>query len=210
MMISGGFDPIHKGHIRYIQGAQRHGDVFVALNSDDWLRRKKGYVFMCWEERAEILQALGLQVLSVDDQDGTVCQAIKKYRPDAFAKGGDRGLTNTPEVTLCHKLGIELLWDVGGGKVSSSSELVSRQWGFYEVLHESDFKVKILTLNPGGKTSLQRHAKRNEHWVFPQTNEYQFIPVGETHQLVNQTDRPIRVVEIQTGSYFGEDDIERL
>ncbi len=126
VMVSGGFDPIHAGHVRMILAAAEYGDVIVVANSDSWLERKKGYVFMPWKERAEILDAIkGVVLVSeVDDEDGTVCEAIRRIKPDYFANGGDRKSTNTPEKTLCDSLGIELLWEIGGDKIQSSSELV--------------------------------------------------------------------------------------
>ena len=127
IMVSGGFDPIHIGHVRMILEAAQHGDVIVVANSDDWLMRKKGYIFMPWEERAEIISSIRgvLRVEQVDDSDNTVCEAIERCRPDVFANGGDRKGDNTPEVALCDKLGIDLMWNVGGGKIQSSSDLVA-------------------------------------------------------------------------------------
>lgn len=127
IMVSGGFDPIHIGHVRMILEASEHGDVVVVANSDDWLMRKKGYVFMSWEERAEIIRSIKgvIRVERVDDSDNSVCEAIERCRPDAFANGGDRKGNNTPEVALCESLGIDLVWNVGGGKIQSSSDLVS-------------------------------------------------------------------------------------
>ena len=126
VMVSGGFDPIHVGHVRMIQEAAKHGDVVVVANSDAWLERKKGYVFMPWEERAEIILSMRgvLDVLPVDDSDGTVCDALRRYSPSYFANGGDRKQNNTPEMNVCEELGIEMLWEVGGGKIQSSSDLV--------------------------------------------------------------------------------------
>lgn len=128
-MVSGGFDPVHVGHIRMIQDASRWGTVIVAINSDDWLIRKKGYVFMPWKQRAEIIGNIkGVTlVTNVDDFDGTVCSAIQKHKPDAFANGGDRRKNNTPEMDLCDELGIQMLWGVGGSdKPQSSSWLVNK------------------------------------------------------------------------------------
>jgi len=124
--VSGGFDPVHVGHVRMILEAAEVGDVIVIANSDEWLMRKKGYVFMPWEERAEILASIRgvLKVVPVDDRDGSVCQALFLEKPDFFANGGDRKLNNTPEMDVCSELGIGLLWEVGGGKIQSSSELV--------------------------------------------------------------------------------------
>ena len=126
IMVSGGFDPIHVGHVRMILEAAKHGEVIVVANSDDWLMRKKGYVFMPWEERAEIIESIRgvVRVEHVDDSDNTVCEAISRCRPDAFANGGDRKGDNTPEVALCNELNIELMWNIGGGKIQSSSDLV--------------------------------------------------------------------------------------
>ena len=126
VMVSGGCDPIHVGHVRMIQEAAKHGDVIVVANSDAWLERKKGYVFMPWEERAEIILSMRgvLDVLPVDDSDGTVCDALRRYNPGYFANGGDRKQNNTPEMDVCEELGIEMLWEVGGGKIQSSSDLV--------------------------------------------------------------------------------------
>ena len=129
IMVSGGFDPVHIGHIRMILDASQYGDVIVVANSDDWLFRKKGFVFMTFEERAEILASIKgvIKVTGVDDHDGTVCKAISTEKPDYFANGGDRKKHNTPEQALCELLGVEMLWGVGGDdKVNSSSALVQR------------------------------------------------------------------------------------
>tara|TARA_R110000823_G_scaffold180178_1_gene312511 strand:+ start:75 stop:491 length:417 start_codon:yes stop_codon:yes gene_type:complete len=128
-MVSGGFDPVHIGHIRMIVEASEHGDVIVVANSDDWLFRKKGFVFMEFGERAEILASIKgvVKVSGVDDSDNTVCEAIHRLKPDYFANGGDRGRNNTPEQTLCDEIGVEMLWGIGGeNKANSSSTLVER------------------------------------------------------------------------------------
>tara|TARA_A100001391_G_scaffold102453_1_gene68172 strand:- start:473 stop:892 length:420 start_codon:yes stop_codon:yes gene_type:complete len=126
VMVSGGFDPIHIGHVRMIREAATVGNVIVVINSDAWLRRKKGYVFMPWEQRAEIIEALAgvSAVHEVDDEDGTVCEALRRLRPTYFANGGDRFQSNTPEGEVCRELNIEMLFGVGGGKIQSSSRLV--------------------------------------------------------------------------------------
>ena len=129
VMVSGGFDPVHVGHIRMILDASQYGDVIVIANTDNWLFRKKGFVFMEYDRRAEILNAIKGVVLvdSVDDTDGTVCEAIERLKPTYFANGGDRGKSNTPEQDVCEKLGIELLWGIGGDyKADASSDLVNR------------------------------------------------------------------------------------
>lgn len=133
--VSGGFDPVHVGHIRMIREASNHGDVVVIANSDEWLQRKKGYVFMPFEERQEILASVAgvVDVVKALDDDDTVCESLKVLKPDVFANGGDRKGDNVPEVALCSSLGIEMVWNCGGGKIQSSSELVEASRG-----HEKD------------------------------------------------------------------------
>ena len=125
--VSGGFDPVHIGHLRMIQEASKFGNVIIIVNSDDWLMRKKGYIFMPYEERCEILEGFAAtnSTTYVDDSDNTVCEALRRIKPDYFANGGDRKTNNTPEMDVCEELGIEMLWGVGGGKIQSSSTLVS-------------------------------------------------------------------------------------
>lgn len=129
VLVSGGFDPIHIGHIRLIEAAYGWGDVYVALNSDDWLMRKKGYIFMPYEERAEILKALSYVawVIQVDDADDTVAAAIRELQPHYFANGGDRVAPNPIEAAACKAVNCRQLWNVGGDKIQSSSWLVKRR-----------------------------------------------------------------------------------
>lgn len=124
--VSGGFSVLHRGHLSLLFGAKVHGDVTVILNSDAWLKRKYGKVIMPWEMRASILMATGYvhEVVRVKDADGTVCEALRRIRPDSFANGGDRTKGNTPEMALCAELGIKPVFNVGGGKVASSSEML--------------------------------------------------------------------------------------
>lgn len=128
VMVSGGFDPIHPGHVRMIRESSLRGDVIVALNSDEWLKRKKGYVFMSFAQRKEVLESIvGVnRVVSFNDEDETAIEAIVRHVPDYFANGGDRTNENTPEEAICRKLGVTMLWNVGGGKVASSSDLVAK------------------------------------------------------------------------------------
>lgn len=129
--VSGGFDPLHIGHVRMIRYAAQMGHVLVIVNNDHWLRTKKGFVFMPEAERVEIMRALdGVDRVVLtehvsDDPDRSVCRALRRYRPNVFCNGGDRGVGNTPEIDVCRELAIDMHWAVGGAKVQSSSALVA-------------------------------------------------------------------------------------
>ncbi|KKR45752.1 MAG: Glycerol-3-phosphate cytidylyltransferase [Parcubacteria group bacterium GW2011_GWC1_40_13] len=111
--VSGGFDPIHIGHVRMIREAKKLGDkLVVIMNNDNWLKHKKGYAFMSENERKEILEAI---------------KGVDEVRPDIFAKGGDRHIGNIPEVAVCEEIGCKIVSDIGdGGKVQSSSWLLKK------------------------------------------------------------------------------------
>lgn len=128
VLVSGGFDPAHIGHLSLLIEAKRYGMVYVALNSDAWLIRKKGYVFMPYVERELMLKALRMVsgVVSVDDEDDTVAAAIRIVRPDYFINGGDRTEPNPIEHAACLAVGCTEIFNAGGGKIQSSSELVRR------------------------------------------------------------------------------------
>ena len=116
--VSGGFDPVHVGHLRMMQEAAAFGSVIVIVNSDAWLMRKKGYIFMPFSERCEIIQGFECvaATVPVNDADNTVCEALRRLKPNYFANGGDRRTDNTPEMDLCATYEIQLLWGVGGVK----------------------------------------------------------------------------------------------
>lgn len=134
--ISGGFDPVHIGHVRMINEAKKLGHtLIVILNNDHWLVKKKGFAFMPEQERKEVIEgfrAVDKVVLTKhgshhvpDETDMSVCHMLEELRPDIFANGGDRFHNNVPEVAVCNALGITMVFNVGvGGKVQSSSELV--------------------------------------------------------------------------------------
>ena len=129
---SGGFDPLHVGHVRCILGTtdkadQDGGYVIVIVNGDGFLERKKGGAFMPEEERAEIIVGLrGVDAALIwDDGSQTVVGAIEKLKPDYFTKGGDRAAPeDIPEWEICQEVGCKVLFNVGGGKVQSSSWLL--------------------------------------------------------------------------------------
>ena len=129
--VSGGFDPVHKGHILHFREAKSLGDhLLVILHSDQWLIDKKGFVFMPYEERKAILESIKYvdEVVPAVDDDPSVCKSLEYYKPDVFAKGGDRIEGNLPqrELDVCRKHGIKIVYGVGGKKIQSSSELARK------------------------------------------------------------------------------------
>jgi len=181
VVVSGGFDPIHSGHIELLHRAKALGDyLIVGVNSDDWLTRKKGRPFMRWNDRAGIIYNLKMvdEVYHINDEDGTACDVIQYAQtkfPSSeiiFANGGDRTQDNIPEMKM---RGVKFVFGVGGDyKMNSSSWILDqwthpktyRTWGYYRVLHEiPGMKVKELTVDPGAALSMQRHSGRNEFWI---------------------------------------------
>ncbi|MBL8158394.1 adenylyltransferase/cytidyltransferase family protein [bacterium] len=185
--VSGGFDPIHIGHVRMMQAARKLGDrLLVILNNDHWLRDKKGFAFMPQKEKVELLKSFPFvdKVVLTDhkpgDQDRSVSRTLRKVKPHIFANGGDRGKGNTPEMDVCKDLGITMRFNVGkGGKVQSSSWMINassrevrrsvRPWGeFYGWDSGQGWYLKTLYVNPNSRLSLQYHHHRSERWVLVQ------------------------------------------
>ena len=181
VLITGGFDPLHAGHISYINAAKKLGDTLVVgVNSDDWLRRKKGREFMPSSERVNIIQNLKAvdHCILFNDTENHAIEAIRNvklmYPGDhiIFANGGDRTAENIPEMSEPR---VEFVFGVGGeDKKNSSSWILQewkapktlRPWGYYRVLHEvPGMKVKELTVDPGKSLSMQRHHLRAEYWI---------------------------------------------
>ena len=134
VVVSGGFDPLHVGHVRMFEKAKKLGDeLVVILNNDNWICKKKGHVFMPQKERKELIEALRcvdrvvLTTHPPKSKDMSVCAALKKIKPDIFANGGDRTRKNIPEVPLCKAMGCKMVFNIGqGGKVQSSSWLLAK------------------------------------------------------------------------------------
>ena len=183
VLITGGFDPIHSGHIAYIQAAKKLGDILVVgVNTDAWLTRKKGAAFMPLSERATILRnIIDVDfVIDFDDTDGSAKHAIwmvrQSYPQDhiIFANGGDRTQENIPEMDAADE-NVSFVFGVGGENKKNSSSWIlqewkapktERQWGYYRVLHEvPGMKVKELTVDPGKSLSMQKHKLRSEYWI---------------------------------------------
>jgi cytidyltransferase-like protein len=183
VLVTGGFDPLHSGHISYFKSAKALGDILVVgINSDSWLERKKGRAFMPSTERVAIIENLKMvdHCLLFNDNDGSAKEAIhnvrKLYPNDRiiFANGGDRTATNIPEFDIVDD-NLIFKFGVGGeNKLNSSSWILEewkspkteRPWGYYRVLHEvPGMKVKELTVDPGKFLSMQRHNYRSEYWI---------------------------------------------
>jgi D-beta-D-heptose 7-phosphate kinase/D-beta-D-heptose 1-phosphate adenosyltransferase len=247
VLVTGGFDPLHSGHIEYFKAAKQLGNLLiVGINSDAWLTRKKGRAFMPAVERKAIIENLHQvhKVIEFDDTDNSAVDAIKKVKElfprdkIIFANGGDRTKDNIPEMVFED---VEFVFGVGGtNKANSSSWILdewrapktSRAWGYYRVLHEvsNHVKLKELTVNPKTCLSMQRHQDRAEHWfvaegtatvysidrssdmdILGEYTQHQHIHINRTqwHKLCNETDQPLRVIEIQYGENCVEEDIER-
>ena len=255
-LVTGGFDPIHSGHIEYLKEAKKICDfLIVGINSDEWLLNKKGYSFMPWDERKNIIINLSIvdQVISFDDNDNSASNAISKSleisQKVIFANGGDRKEGNIPElVAFQNNPNVEFIYGIGGSnKMNSSSDItknfiknyeankknnsynnilkIDAPWGSHDTIVDSpEYKLKQLFVNPGAKLSLQYHHHRSEHWVVVEgiatikkgiesfrlkKNESTFIPINKKHKISNQTTKTLKIVEVQCGSYVGEDDIIR-
>jgi len=247
VLVTGGFDPLHSGHIEYFKAAAALGDkLVVGVNSDAWLERKKGRAFMPSTERVPIIQNLNMvdHCILFNDNDNTAIEAIKNVKamyPDAqiiFANGGDRTANNIPEMVFND---VTFVFGVGGEDKKNSSSWIlkewkapktERVWGYYRVLHEDgkEVKVKELTVDPGKILSMQRHQSRSEFWfvssgvatvyTINRSTDYELLGTFKTHQglhigkkewhmLANESDTPLKIIEIQYGEDCIEDDIER-
>ena len=147
--LSGAFDVLHPGHIRMIKGAAYFGRVVIILNSDEWVKRNKGFLLMPWRDRREILTSVhGVHAVEhVNDSDDTVCEALLRLRPNIFGNGGNRTHYNTPERRLCNDLGIACVWGIGGGERDKySNEILERVFSAQRpenrVKRTSDFSLE--------------------------------------------------------------------
>lgn len=247
VICTGGFDPIHSGHISYLQSAKLLGNkLIVGLNSDAWLVRKKSRAFMPINERKCIIENIKCvdEVLTFDDSDGSAIKLLEElkilYPNDTliFANGGDRNAINIPETVVNN---VVFHFGVGGeNKTNSSSWILEewkspktiRDWGYYRILHTDgpELKVKELTIEPGKSLSMQVHQQRNEFWFISKgeatvnslDKDGQTIKRGtfleqnhlhvyknEWHQLSNNTNEPLKIIEIQYGENCVEEDIVR-
>ena len=216
VLVTGGFDPLHSGHIAYFKEAKKLGTkLVVGVNSDEWLARKKGKHFMPFHERCSIIEELSVvdQVIGFNDEDDSACNAIFQTLSThsnielIFANGGDRTNTTTPEYkTYGDMPNVEFVFGVGGEhKMNSSSWILEewknpktvRNWGWYRVLDdqpEKGYKVKELVILPGKSLSDQRHKYRSEMW---------YVTQGQVTMAIQIEGDPISGVELPaiTNSY---------
>ena len=221
IIVSGGFDPLHSGHISYINEAKKYGDrLIVALNSDQWLSNKKGKPFMNFEERKTILQNLKSvdAVLGFQDDDmGSCIDAIKKvqklYPQDEifFCNGGDRNTLNIPEMQV---EGIEFIFGVGGENKKNSSSWILKNWQedfedriwgkFFNLYKNEKIKLKELIIFAGKGMSLQRHFKRDEIW---------FISKGKCevkYQRISHDEYKIKKLDLHDVFRVGKEDWHQI
>ena len=212
IIVSGGFDPIHSGHIAYFKSARSLGDkLVVALNSDQWLINKKGKFFMPFNERKAIIENFADvdKVISFADDDiGSATNAlikVKEMYPEddiAFANGGDRNKGNIPEMSV---EGIEFIFSVGGDDKKNSSSWILKKWqyyhedriwgSFYNLFEGEGVKVKELIVDPGKGMSFQKHFKRHEIWLVSQgscvVNYSKDSPENRKNVTLNKFDKYI-------------------
>lgn len=248
VIVSGGFDPIHLGHLNLINEASKIGNVIVIVNSDEFLMQKKGFYLIPSNERVAIIKNLknvDSVFLSID-KDESVSESIKTLAADKsynikfFANGGDRKtISDIPEYEICKENDIELIFDVGGGKSQSSSNLfkqaidvfnfyknyTKKPWGSYLNLFKgSNFLVKKILVDVNEEISYQSHECRDEHWILVQgslevmngasikkmyKNQYEFIKRGSKHRIKNIGDNEAMMIEVQFGDKIDENDIKR-
>ena len=237
VIISGGFDPIHIGHLRMIQESSKLASrLIVIVNSDKFLIEKKGYAFMPIQERIEIIMGFSEVYKAVEsiDDDLTVCKTLERLAAEenikCFANGGDRkNEADIPETKICKKYNIDMEFNVGGGKIQSSSSLVSgeidKPWGSYRTFEKGEgYLLKRMTVLPDETLSLQSHKNRAEHWFVVEgeatiecdgetktVEQYEsfYIPLGSKHRLSNLSGNILKVVEVQIGDTLSEEDIIR-
>lgn len=205
VLVTGGFDPLHDGHISYFIDAKKLGDkLIVGINSDEWLRHKKGKEFQSLTIRKKIIKHLDMvsDVIEFDDSDGTASGAIelllKEYPHDeiVFANGGDRVEESTPEVKrFASKDRVSFKFNVGDEKKYGSRDFLAswvnaktdRPWGHYKILYRDDgVKVKEIVINPGKSLSYQKHNLRSELWLVTKGDVANNIEHPEDPRLIHQ------------------------
>ncbi len=221
--VSGGFDPIHIGHVRMFRDARKYGDrLVVIVNNDNWLVNKKGYAFMPETERKELIESLPFvdKVVLTDhkrgESDTSVIRALRAVKPHIFANGGDRKkLSDIPEAAVCQELGIDMVFNIGaGGKIQSSSWMIQnasrpvkrsvRPWGeYYGWDQGGGWNLKTIYIKPKSRLSLQYHHFRTECWLLVE---------GDAVATVHDTKGKVSKIALKKGvtQCIGKKQVHRL
>lgn len=183
-LVSGGFDPVHVGHLNMFQDAKKLANkVIVLLNNDGWLIKKKGKPFMNQNQRKQILEEFESisKVIIQNSSEKSSSLAIKEFaiknkdKNICYCNGGDRSdIKNIHEAEICNEFNIKLEFGVGGkNKIESSSQLTKnylgnvekRPWGNYHIIAKNTgYQIKEIKVNKKSKLSLQKHKNRSEFW----------------------------------------------
>ena len=218
-LVSGGFDPVHVGHLRMFQDAKNLSNkVILLLNNDEWLIKKKGKPFMNQNQRKEILDEFKSidEVIIQSSSDDSSDHAIEQFainnqnKTICYCNGGDRSnIKNIREASICKKLGINLEFGVGGEeKIESSSDLTKnylgnvekRPWGNYHIIAKNTgYQIKEIKVKKREKISLQKHSDRSEFWQ---------IVKGKSKIIIEKEE--LVFIEIQLGENLIEEDIIRI
>ena len=234
-VIAGNFDAMHPGYIKMFNEMKQHCSVLVVLlQTDPTIERpKKLKPVLSTDERKDML-------MSLEDVDDVVRYTYEEQLYDLLKMGEfdirflgddyiDKPFTGDDLKLPIHYLNRDHGWSTTKYKTliaNSLKEIDERPWGKYEVLLDTpDVKVKRITVNPYSRLSYQYHDKRSERWVIVSgilsvilddvriiktSGESIHIPLGSRHRACNETHEPVIFIEVQTGSYFGEDDIIRI
>ncbi len=211
--VSGGFDPLHIGHVRMFKKAKALGErLVVIVNNDHWLRKKKGFAFMPQKERVELIRSLPFvdKVILTDhikgDDDMSVKRTLRKVKPHIFANGGDRKkISDIPEADTCKQLAIKMVFNIGeGGKIQSSSWMIQnasrpikrseRPWGeYYGWDQGKGWNLKTIYIKPGKRLSLQYHHHRMECWL---------LVSGDATATLHDTEGNIQTLALKKGTTY--------
>lgn len=214
IVISGGFDPLHPGHVAMIEAAREYGELHIMLYSDDLIVAKKGFCFQPYHDRELLLKAYTQHIHKIEDLGPSIEAVLESVAPAFYGRGEAIDDDLQEELTICLEHGVELVHSLGGTKYASSTEINSRKrvmtrWGWYDVIVDMPLlKVKVLHILAGKKLSLQKHSMRSEFFFMPNGEVRMNLP-GVWHAPTAPNDSDLTLVEVQVG-ISNENDIERI